>query len=57
MLKMDFIMQTLNVFAKNMFSENFLYTPHDVYKTSKFYEKILEETKSVYFRHFEDKGM
>ena len=45
------------VFAKNMFSENFFYTPHDVYKTSKFYEKILEETKSVYFRHFEDKGM
>ena len=44
------------VFAKRMFSEKFLYTPYDNYKTPEFYERILEETQSVTFRHFEDKG-
>ena len=28
------------VFAKNMFSEKFFYTHHDIYKTFEFYEKI-----------------
>lgn len=45
-----------NMFAKNMFGENWFYTLHDPYKTIAYYEKNLEETGSIEFRHFQDKN-
>ena len=44
-------------FAKKIFSDKFNFIPHDNFKTIQFYEKILSETNSVSFKHFETNGV